>query len=124
MSLSLEMTKACTAPGCDFIVKRHSRSVDLKKHCCGRCGGQLIEVDAKTGRSKIQSATINGNSSNKKAPTKATSSYNLFIKENSKPVREYLIEKQKKNGIHAPKVTQSQVLKECAKLWRLKKQEK
>lgn len=51
----------------------------------------------------------------------APSGYNLFVKEQSKVVREKLIIMQQKEGQLNPKVSQTEVMKECARLWREKK---
>ena len=100
---------ACTNPSCNFLVQRHSRSVDLERQCCGRCRGRLIEVDVPDHSSK-------GNvqrTPKKRAPPSA---YNLFVKEQSKTVRERLAKSQRE------KVSQADVMKECARLWREKKE--
>jgi hypothetical protein len=55
----------------------------------------------------------------KRAPP---SGYNLFVKEHSKAVREKLIDAQKTKGISNPRVSQPEVMKDCARLWREKKQ--
>ena len=96
----------CIDPRCPFVVKRHSKSVDPKRHCCGRCKGRLVEISP-CGASK------------KKAQPSA---YNVFVKEQSKLVRRALVEAQKARGVLNPTVAQSDVMKECAKLWREKKQ--
>lgn len=99
--------QACTKPGCLFLLKRQSRSVDLQKHCCGICKGRLVEVDAKTAKTN--------RTEKKRAPP---SGYNLFVKEQSKVVREKL---QAGGGRMNSKVSQSDVMKECARLWLEKK---
>lgn len=103
---------SCTTPGCKFLVRRHSRSVDLQRHCCGRCRGRLVEVDAST----LQSTS--GPTPKKRAPP---SGYNLFVKEHSKAIRERLINVQKAKGIRNPTIAQAEVLKECARRWKSKK---
>jgi hypothetical protein len=55
----------------------------------------------------------------KRAPP---SGYNLFVKEHSKMVREKLINAEKAQGVRNPRVLQPDVMKECARLWREKKQ--
>eukprot|EP00980_Cylindrotheca_fusiformis_P014801 scaffold4026_cov117-Cylindrotheca_fusiformis.AAC.36 len=102
--------KACSKPGCGFVVKRQSKSVNVKKHCCGRCKSSLFEINALTADSNP-------------APKKRTapSGYNLFVKEKSKTVREMLVKKEKEKGNLNPKVSQKQVMKECARLWHEKK---
>lgn len=91
-------------------MKRQSKSVDVEKHCCGRCKGRLIEVNAGTADSD--------RTPKKRAPP---SGYNLFVKEQSKVVREKLMNIQKAKGKLTPKVSQKEVLTECARLWREKK---
>jgi hypothetical protein len=86
---------------CSFVVKWHSKSVDTKKHCCGRCQSRLIEKQS-TGASKRRAQP---------------SAYNLFVKEQSKIIRQKML-KQKKT------VVQGDVMKECARLWREKKESK
>eukprot|EP00934_Nitzschia_sp_Nitz4_P005642 Nitzschia sp. Nitz4//scaffold117_size69655//21345//23615//NITZ4_006020-RA/size69655-processed-gene-0.38-mRNA-1//-1//CDS//3329533639//5632//frame0 len=103
---------ACTAPGCTFIVKRHSRSVDPKRHCCGRCRSKLVEVDI-SGKNGSKAPTV-------KKPTEL-SGYNLFVKEQSASVRRRLMEARKASGERNPKVSQPEVMKECAKLWKARK---
>lgn len=107
----MNILQACSKPGCSFLVKRQSRSVDVKKHCCGRCKGSLVEVDAKTANTN---RTVK-----KRAPP---SGFNLFVKEQSKVVREKLENSQRREGKAQAKVSQSEVMKECAKLWREKKE--
>lgn len=102
--------QACSEPGCTFLVKRQSRSIDVKIHCCGRCKGRLVEVEAKTAKTN--------RTEKKRAPP---SGYNLFVKEQSKSVRERLMNDQRKEGEMQPKVPQKDVMKECARLWREKK---
>jgi hypothetical protein len=89
----------CSNPSCSFVVKRHSKSVDTKKHCCGRCQSILIEKKS-TSASKRRAQP---------------SAYNLFVKEQSKIIRQKIL-KQKKT------VVQGDVMKECARLWREKKE--
>ena len=67
---------ACVQPRCSFTVGRHSRSIDILRHRCGRCTGELIEI-SKSGKRAQPSA------------------YNLFVKEHSKTVRERLVNSQK-----------------------------
>jgi predicted SprT family Zn-dependent metalloprotease len=94
----------CTTPKCGVVFKRHSRSVDVDKHRCGRCKGKLIEIevpsDSNAGAEHVPK---------KKAPPSA---YNLFVKEHSAKVREQL------EAGSSSKVPQPEVMKECARLWR------
>lgn len=99
---------ACTKPGCTFLVQRHSRSIDVNRQLCGRCRGRLMEVEVPNHSSKntVQRAP------KKRAPL---SGYNLFVREHSKAIRERLAKQN-------VKVSQSDVMKECARLWQEKKQ--
>ena len=89
---------ACVNPKCSFTIGRHSKSVDIIRHRCGRCRGKLIEVTA-DGKPKKQAQP---------------SAYNLFVKQHSKAVREQLVKRK-------PGVTQSEVMKELGRLWREQK---
>jgi len=97
---------ACSSENCPTVIKRHSRSLDTKSKVCGRCRGNLIEIEVP--RSGQMSHTPR-----KKA---APSAYNSFIKEICGQVRKEL-QQQQRDG---PKVSQSEVMKECARRWRLK----
>ena len=107
----------------------------MKRQCCGRCKNRLIEVEVPpTGTT---TTTVGGGGGSSFTPKKKTarplSGYNLFVKENSKSVRDKLQQQQQRqllqqqgtmkennNNNHHQKVTQAQVLKECARLWREK----
>ena len=112
--------KACTKDGCNFIVKRHSRSVDTSRQCCGLCKGRLVDIEVPIDEQGAK---------NREKPLKPTprkraplSAYNLFIKEYSTEIREKLMKEQMVQGIQNPRVSQALVLKECALMWREKKQ--
>ncbi len=101
---------ACTTPSCKFFIQRHSRSVDIQRQFCPKCRGQLLEVDAGN-----HTSTSDGQKMPKKrAPP---SEYNLFFKEHSKAVRERLLKQGPCN------VSQVEVVKECARLWQVHKQQ-
>lgn len=100
---------ACTSPGCPFIVKRHSKSVDPSRHACGRCKGQLVEVQAHSGSMRTP-----------KDPPQP-SAYNGFVKEQSKTIRRNMLQAERARGISSPSVRQADVMKECARLWRERK---
>ena len=95
---------ACTEPKCGAIIRRDSRSVNPGRQVCGRCKGILMEIDP----ASIGSAQ--GFTPRKKA---APSAYNQFVKTESAGVRRRL-------ELQGP-VSQSDVLKECARLWREQK---
>ena len=91
---------ACVNPKCSFTIGRHSKSVDLLRHRCGKCRGKLMEI------------TANGKPKKPAQP----SAYNLFVKQHSKAVREQLA--KRKAG-----VTQAEVMRELGRLWREKKEQ-
>lgn len=107
---SFKFAWACTVDGCDFIIQRHSRSVDPLRHCCGKCRGKLIEIEV--GSSKDDVAK-NGFTPKKK---RAASGFSLFVQAESSRVRSELEAESK-----GKTVTQSEVMKECGRLWREKK---
>lgn len=92
----------CVNPSCSFTIGRHSRSVDLLRHRCGQCKGELMEISS-DGTPKIRAQP---------------SAYNLFVKEKSKTVREKLINLSKAKGC---KPSQSDVMREVGRLWRVQK---
>jgi ribosomal protein S27AE len=102
------LLQACTAPQCGVIIQRHSRSVDIARHCCGKCKAKLIEIEVPSGKGSNVEQTPK--------KKKALSGYNLFVKQNSKLVRERLV-LERSEGSYG-KVTQPDVLRECARLWR------
>ncbi len=105
---------ACTNENCDFIIQRHSRSVDVSRHCCGKCAEKLIEVEVPDPQSlkQKQGAFVFTPKQKRKA-----SGFSLFVKEHSNLVRNQL--QQRTKGTE--KVTQQDIMKECARLWRQKK---
>lgn len=105
---------SCTSPGCSFLVKRHSKSVDPNRHVCGRCKGRLIQVVS--GQGDV------GSSKAPKKPPQPTA-YNIFIKEQSKTVRKNLLEAERVKGNPSPSVSQADVMKECGRLWSERKNE-
>lgn len=108
--VSITFTQACTAPKCGVVIQRHSRSVDVNRHCCGKCKSRLVEIEVPT-----QKGSNVVHTPRKKAPL---SGYNLFVKENSKSVRARLTSERERQGVRQTKVTQPEVMKECARLWR------
>ncbi len=95
------------------IIKRHSRSVDPTKHCCGRCKGKLVEIEVPG--SKGDTAT--GASYTKKKARK-TSDFAIFVKQQTSDVRNRLA---REHSCSSKEVAQSDVMKECGKLWRSRK---
>ena len=88
-----------TCSDCGLIYKRHSKSIDVKRHRCGRCKGDLF-VSTEDGMPK---------------KARAASKYQIFVRENSAAVRASL--KQRHGS-----VPQAEVLQECARLWREQKE--
>jgi predicted SprT family Zn-dependent metalloprotease len=105
--ISFKYAWACTAPKCECVIKRHSRSVDVSKHRCGRCQGKLMEIEVPSASNTSTANVVHV--PKKKAPPSA---YNLFVKENSAHVREQL------EAESSGKVPQPEVMKACARLWR------
>jgi hypothetical protein len=95
------------------VIKRHSRSVDPTKHCCGRCKGKLVEIEVPG--SKRDTAT--GASYTEKKARK-TSDFALFVKQQTSDVRNHLA---RELSCSPKDVAQSDVMKECGKLWRSRK---
>ena len=110
---------ACTTEGCNVVIKRQSKSVDVTKQCCGKCKGTLIEVEASP--RQTAGATKSGNEASKVGLTpkkvRPPSVYNLFVKEHAKGVRERLTAERQQNG-NPLRVSQAEVLKECGRLWK------
>lgn len=93
---------SCTNPSCTVVIKRHSRSVDVKKKVCGRCRRRLQEIQVPA------MGSAGDYTPRKKAPPSA---YNLFVREHSQQVRQRL------QAVNGANVTQPEVMKECARLW-------
>lgn len=96
-----------------MVIKRHSRSVDPTKHCCGRCQGKLVEIEVPG--SKGDNA-IGTSYTEKKA--RKTSDFALFVKEKTPHVRTRLA---RELSCSPKEVAQSDVMKECGRLWRSQK---
>eukprot|EP00584_Thalassiosira_punctigera_P010979 CAMPEP_0172545294 /NCGR_PEP_ID=MMETSP1067-20121228/15252_1 /TAXON_ID=265564 ORGANISM="Thalassiosira punctigera, Strain Tpunct2005C2" /NCGR_SAMPLE_ID=MMETSP1067 /ASSEMBLY_ACC=CAM_ASM_000444 /LENGTH=788 /DNA_ID=CAMNT_0013332011 /DNA_START=108 /DNA_END=2474 /DNA_ORIENTATION=+ len=105
---------ACTAPSCTVVIKRHSRSVDPTKHCCGRCQGKLIEIEVPGSRG--DTATT-GHTAKKH---RKASGFALFVKDHSADAKERLARERK---CMPKEVSQADVMKECGRLWRSRKEE-
>jgi hypothetical protein len=96
------------------VIKRHSRSVDPAKHCCGRCKGKLIEIEVPGSKGDI----ARGSSHTPKVARKP-SDFALFVKEQSSLVREQLAIER---SCTVKEISQALVMKECGKLWRSHKE--
>lgn len=106
---------ACQTEKCGAVIQRQSRSIDVEKQVCGRCKGRLFEIEVpKRGTGKSVDKTP------KKQRT--LSDYNRFIKQNSAQVRTRLTLNLRMTGDTFGKVTQGDVMKECAKLWKEQKE--
>jgi predicted SprT family Zn-dependent metalloprotease len=84
----------CTSCGSDY--KRHSRSIDPKRHRCGSCKGQLKQTRPIPRQNKSQQP----------------SEYQVFVRENMKLVRE-----------ENPGISQKEVMRAVAERWAKKKKE-
>ena len=96
--------------GCGSIVKRHSRSVDVKRHRCGSCRGELVEIEVPGSRN--DTAKVGHTPKKKREP----SGFSLFVQQQSKAVRARLVSER-----GGAAVTQPEVMKECGRLWREQK---
>ncbi len=100
----------CTNEACDFIIQRHSRSVDVNRHCCGKCNAQLVEIEVPAA----------GSTSYVKKQKRKATGFSLFLQQQSQSVRASL--SASRGG---RKVSQNEVMKECSRLWKeLKDQDK
>ncbi|KAL3793190.1 hypothetical protein ACHAW5_009492 [Stephanodiscus triporus] len=104
---------ACTASNCKAVIKRHSRSVDPTKHCCGRCKGKLIEIEVPGSKGDTAQGAIYTPKLARK-----TSEFALFVKEQTTDVRKRLASER---SCTPKEISQALVMKECGKLWRGKK---
>jgi len=107
---------ACQSTDCNVVIKRHSRSVDTNRQCCGKCRGRLFEIevpDSPPETSGTPSTPVAHTPKERRKPT----AFSLFVSENSKKVRERLIRENGKDN-----VKQTHVFKECGRLWKEKKE--
>ena len=91
-----------------MIIKRHSRSVDPTKQCCGRCKGRLIEIE-------VPREGEIGYTAKKE---RKASEFAMFVKSQSRSVKQSLAQQR---SCTPKEVSQSEVMKECGKLWRERK---
>uniref|UniRef100_A0A7S1BDD0 SprT-like domain-containing protein n=1 Tax=Corethron hystrix TaxID=216773 RepID=A0A7S1BDD0_9STRA len=91
----------CTT--CKTVIKRQSRSIDTTRQVCGKCRGNLIEIE-------VPSSDLSNDFVPKKR--KEASGFSLFVKENSKIVRKRLADENP-----CSKIAQKDVMKECGRLW-------
>eukprot|EP00984_Skeletonema_dohrnii_P020898 scaffold10295_cov121-Skeletonema_dohrnii-CCMP3373.AAC.1 len=111
--ISYKFAWACTNAKCNVVIKRHSRSVDLNKHCCGKCKNKLIEIEVPQ-----KGQDISNNAFTPKKQRK-TSEYALFVKKHSANIREKLA---RERSCSAKEVSQADVMKECGAEWQRRKQ--
>ena len=111
--ISYKFAWACTGANCNVVIKRHSRSVDVTKQCCGRCKGKLIEIEVPGSKGDV----AKGKHTPKKA--RKASAYSLFVKSESANVRKRLA---KERSCTPKSVSQADVMKEVGRLWRIKKE--
>ena len=117
----------CMNPSCSVtFIQRHSRrSVDIKRHVCGKCRGPLHENHTQQ-QSCSDSSTVA--TKNSIVPRPLTE-YHRFIQKHTKIVTKQLMQQQKlKQQLKHPSIKASRmkttgnvspqkVMKECAKLW-------
>ena len=103
---------ACTNSKCNVVIKRHSRSIDTSKHCCGRCKSKLIEIEVPGKNEQVRD--------NAYTPKKVrrVTAYQLFVKSNSASVRERLALER---SCSVKDIGLADVSKECGRLWQIKK---
>jgi len=109
---SFKFAWACSAEGCPVVIQRHSRSLDPDRHCCGKCKGKFVEIEVPSTLSADDVAK-NGFTPKKK---KKVSGFSLFVQANSAGVRATLQAQS-----YDKKIAQTEVMKECGRLWRDKK---
>ncbi len=111
--ISYKFAWACTNAKCNVVIKRHSRSIDPNKQCCGRCTNKLIEIEVPRKGQDISNNTFTPKKQRK------TSEYALFVKKHSASIREKLA---KERSCRPKEVSQADVMKECGAEWQRRKQ--
>jgi predicted SprT family Zn-dependent metalloprotease len=85
---------------CGYLFKRHSRSVDPKRHSCGKCRGRLLQVKPTPRGGGAAAAGAAGAAGEKgKARSEGKSEYQVFVKENFARVKSRLAEKGAPAGL-------------------------
>ena len=102
----------CTTPRCGNVIQRQSRSVDVTRQCCGKCRGRLIEIEIPGSKNDAEASTL-GYTPKKK---RAASAFSLFVQKHSNHVPQAL-EMERAGKC----VAQTEVMKECGRLWKLEK---
>ncbi|KAL7500564.1 hypothetical protein ACHAWT_011196 [Skeletonema menzelii] len=111
--ISYKFAWACTNTKCNVVIKRHSRSIDPNKQCCGKCKSKLIEIEVPQ-----KGQDISNNAFTPKKQRK-TSEYARFVKKHSAGIRQKLA---KERSCNPKKVSQADVMKECGAEWQRRKQ--
>lgn len=111
--ISYKFAWACTNAKCNVVIKRHSRSIDPNKQCCGKCMNKLIEIEVPQ-----KGQDISNNAFTPKKQRK-TSEYALFVKKHSASIREKLA---RERSCSPKEVSQAEVMKECGAEWQRRKQ--
>jgi predicted SprT family Zn-dependent metalloprotease len=83
--------------GCGYAFKRHSRSVDPKRHSCGKCKGRLVQVKPTPrgggiGAASSKTAAGDAKDGSGDGKAKGKSEYQMFVKENYGRVKQRLVE--------------------------------
>jgi predicted SprT family Zn-dependent metalloprotease len=119
----------CINPSCSVtLIKRHSRrSIDIKRHVCGKCRSPLREVNQHSPPPSTDgTGNVRNDATSTRHPTtrRPLTEYNRFIQTHAKIVTKQLRQQMK----HPPNTTKSmkkkrkvspqKVMKECAKLWK------
>ena len=81
----------------------------MKKQCCGLCKGRLEEID--------QQKTLQSGFSTPRKKQEAKG-FSLFVKEQSSAARARLAVGRNSS---LPSIKQSEVMKECARMWKERK---
>ena len=102
---------ACTMSFCGSVIGRHSRSVDVVKHVCGKCKGKLVEIDAKKYYNDGDGDVDKEFREKTPAKKKQTSAYNLYVKETEAAVRGAIV---KEKG----EVEKGEVMRELGRRWK------
>jgi hypothetical protein len=105
-------TQACSSKTCNVVIKRHSKSVDPQKHCCGRCKSKLIEIE-------VPSSSDASKSVYTPKQQRKTSEFAMYVKEQTPHVRQRLATER---NCKSNEVSQADVMKECGRMWRSAKE--
>ncbi|KAL9055373.1 MAG: hypothetical protein Q9162_003570 [Coniocarpon cinnabarinum] len=105
----------CENSFCGVEYKRHSKSIDVERHTCGKCRGKLVQLLPKPRRPPMKKATDSKNDGNGESTRKdGGGEYSRFVKEQWATVKASL----------PPGSPAKNVMKEVAVKYRERKQEK